>query len=57
MTEPCPNKQAMQPYDCDNKSQCWEPCGELGNSEEHVRVSVQENIITILRRTNGTQND
>ena len=25
--------------DCSDKSQCWEPCGELGNSEEHAKVS------------------
>ena len=25
--------------DCDNPRQCWEPCGELGHSEEHVRVA------------------
>jgi hypothetical protein len=22
--------------DCEDPSQCWEPCGELGNSEEHA---------------------
>lgn len=24
---------------CGNPSQCWEPCGDLGNSEEHAKVS------------------
>lgn len=23
--------------DCQNPAQCWEPCGELGQSEEHAR--------------------
>lgn len=27
---------------CENPSQCWEPCGELGNSEEHVKVHIPE---------------
>ena len=22
---------------CDDASQCWEPCGELGHSEEHTK--------------------
>jgi hypothetical protein len=28
--------------DCETPSQCWEPCGELGNSEEHAQVYQQE---------------
>ena len=32
--EPCQN-QAMGIHRCKNRSQCWEPCGELGHSEEH----------------------
>ena len=24
--------------DCTDPTQCWEPCGELGHSEEHVHV-------------------
>jgi hypothetical protein len=35
---PCPNKGQMGKHACNNKSQCWEPCGELGNDERHVRV-------------------
>ena len=23
---------------CGNPNQCWEPCGELGKSEDHVKV-------------------
>jgi len=30
----------MTTCDCKDKSQCWEPCGELGHSEEHVIVVV-----------------
>jgi hypothetical protein len=34
----CPNAQHMGDHACSNKAQCWEPCGELGHSEAHVRV-------------------
>lgn len=27
---------------CPDPSQCWEPCGGLGKSEEHVRVSTRD---------------
>jgi hypothetical protein len=37
----CPNKTHMGVHACNNKSQCWEPCGDLGHSEDHVRVSDQ----------------
>lgn len=30
---------------CDDASQCWEPCGELGHSEEHVVISNQVNQV------------
>ncbi len=29
----------MGEFACENRHQCWEPCGELGKSEEHVVVS------------------
>jgi len=32
----------MNDCDCKDKTQCWEPCGELGHSEEHVRVPTDE---------------
>jgi hypothetical protein len=36
---PCPlGKGCQRDPDCTNRHQCWEPCGELGNSEAHVRV-------------------
>ncbi len=25
--------------DCDDKSQCWEPCGDLGHGAEHAKLS------------------
>ena len=28
--------------DCKDPSQCWEPCGQLGKSEEHAKVYEQE---------------
>ena len=36
--QPCQN-EAMKPHQCQNRHQCWEPCGELGHSAEHARVS------------------
>ena len=36
MTE-CKNKE-MGEHVCSNKEQCWEPCGNLGKSEQHVAV-------------------
>lgn len=35
MTEPCKSAR-MRDHACSNRHQCWEPCGELGKSEEHV---------------------
>lgn len=37
--KPCQNKD-MKELACENRHQCWEPCGELGKSKEHVK-SVQ----------------
>lgn len=36
--EPCPRGNDKPETTCTNRHQCWEPCGELGKSEEHVRV-------------------
>lgn len=33
----CQN-ESMGEHACSDRSQCWEPCGELGKSEEHARV-------------------
>lgn len=36
VAQPCPNAAAMGEYACADKAQCWEPCGDLGHSEEHA---------------------
>jgi hypothetical protein len=36
--EPCPCGADKPEPTCTNRHQCWEPCGELGKSAEHVRV-------------------
>lgn len=39
--EPCPEPKMMGAlkFGCENRAQCWEPCGLLGKSEEHARVA------------------
>ena len=39
--EPCPRGADKPEPTCTNRHQCWEPCGELGKSEEHVRPGLQ----------------
>jgi len=34
--EPCPRGVDKPEESCTNRHQCWEPCGELGQSEEHA---------------------
>jgi hypothetical protein len=34
----CPDGAHMGEHACTNRSQCWEPCGELGHSEEHAQA-------------------
>lgn len=34
----CADPEHMGEHACQNRAQCWEPCGELGKSEEHARV-------------------
>jgi hypothetical protein len=36
--EPCPRGADKPESTCTNRHQCWEPCGELGKSEEHARA-------------------
>jgi hypothetical protein len=36
--EPCPCGEDRPEPTCTNRHQCWEPCGELGKSEEHARA-------------------
>ena len=33
--KPC----GMGEFSCADRSQCWEPCGEMGKSEQHARVA------------------
>lgn len=48
--EPCPDKERNE-YVCKNRNQCWEPCGELGKSEEHVKVYEQVEPIPMIVKT------
>lgn len=34
----CPDAAHMGEHACTNRAQCWEPCGELGHSEEHAQA-------------------
>jgi hypothetical protein len=38
--------------DCSDKSQCWEPCGDLGNSEEHA-VPVDWDLNRMMKAVNS----
>lgn len=35
----CPAREAMGVHACQDRAQCWEPCGALGQSAAHVAVS------------------
>lgn len=35
----CPAREAMGVHACQDRAQCWEPCGALGQSAAHVTVS------------------
>lgn len=37
IVQPCQD-QRMGEFCCKDRSQCWEPCGELGKSEKHAKV-------------------
>ena len=54
--EPCQN-QSMGKHRCKNRQQCWEPCGELGNSEEHcvpADAATQAAIDAVMLRKGAT---
>jgi hypothetical protein len=36
--EPCRDPR-MEQFACQNRHQCWEPCGELGHSAEHAKAA------------------
>lgn len=38
----------MNDCECKNKTQCWEPCGELGKSAEHAVVSKDIDFFGLL---------
>lgn len=38
---PCTNTALMGEFSCDHKEQCWEPCGDLGKSEQHAKPTTQ----------------
>lgn len=40
--EPCNGLGKGTNWECKNRHQCWEPCGELGHSEEHTRPAPKE---------------
>lgn len=39
--QPCLEADSMGEYACNNRTQCWESCGELGHSDEHARISTR----------------
>jgi hypothetical protein len=45
-SEPCEN-QAMEIHRCNNRNQCWEPCGVLGHSAGHCTPIAPPNGDTI----------
>lgn len=36
---PCPCQEVMGEFVCHDKTQCWEPRGELGKNEAHIVVA------------------
>lgn len=42
-TQPC--QDPSNQFGCTDKTQCFEPCGDLGHSEEHVAVATIEPVI------------
>jgi hypothetical protein len=37
LPQTCPNMARMGEFACSDRSQCWEPCGELGKSMAHAK--------------------
>lgn len=54
--EPCPRGADKPEKSCTNRHQCWEPCGQLGNDERHVRFG-REELGKAPRGVPGTTND
>ena len=38
----CKNQGNMGEFGCNDPSQCWEPCGDLGKDERYVRRASPE---------------
>lgn len=36
--------------DCEDKSQCWEPCGELGHDEKYAVAVPESEVPWFLRK-------
>jgi hypothetical protein len=50
---PCQNA-SMGKHACTSREQCWESCGELGNSAEHARVAPAATVVGDYRVTLDT---
>lgn len=48
-SETCPDAARMKDHACANRHQCWEPCGELGKSEEHARPAAAEDAAWLAK--------
>ena len=49
----CPNAAHMGEFACANRSQCWEPCGELGKDPAHARRASPEDEAAVERALNN----
>lgn len=50
MATPCPNAAHMQEFACKDKANCWEPCGDMGNSDKHARVIPMVESLTTQKK-------
>lgn len=41
----CPKPERMGKFACKNRSQCWEPCGDLGHDPRHAVTDAQERML------------
>jgi hypothetical protein len=40
----------MGEWACSNRSQCWEPCGQLGKSEAHAVLAADQRPVRFPKR-------
>ena len=45
----------MGEHACEDKTQCWEPCGELGNDERYVRVCTDPKVYAAVDAAVGIE--